>query len=97
MKHKIVARAVILDISGENVTVDIGVNESGNLMLIGIGSVTYQMMEEELTLSRYKEYTGYMSDMEALDIVIDIVDCESDLCQALTNIQYKIANGEKII
>ena len=57
MKHKIVARAVILDISGENVTVDIGVNESGNLMLIGIGSVTYQMMEEELTLSRYKEGT----------------------------------------
>ena len=52
MKIKLVARDVEIDISGEKVKVDIYVNEKGNLEIQGIGSVTYEIYDEELELVR---------------------------------------------
>lgn len=39
-------------ISGEWVEVEISVNENGNLVIRGIGSVLYELLEEELVLWR---------------------------------------------
>lgn len=45
-------KEVELDISGEKVKVNISVNKNGNLVLDGIGCVTYEFYGEELVLMR---------------------------------------------
>ncbi|AKQ08289.1 hypothetical protein PP655_gp097 [Bacillus phage PBC4] len=49
---KTIANNVKINISGEEVEINILVNKEGNIVLDGIGSVTYEMVNDELILSR---------------------------------------------
>lgn len=51
--RKVVGEATI-KISGEDVQVTISVNQDGNLVIDGTGSVIYEMWENVLTLTRFK-------------------------------------------
>jgi hypothetical protein len=44
-----------INISGEWVEVEIRVSEQGNLVLDGIGSVTYEMTNEEIEFRRWED------------------------------------------
>lgn len=49
---KLIAKNVKINISGEEVAINIFVSKDGNLVLDGIESVTYEMVNDELILSR---------------------------------------------
>lgn len=50
---KVIASNVKINISDEEVTVDIKVNEQGNLVIDGVGSLSgYEMVNDELILMR---------------------------------------------
>ena len=44
-----------INISGEITEIEISVNKEGNLVLDNIGSVCYEMFENELILSKFAE------------------------------------------
>ena len=45
----------IVNISGEAVQIEVTVNTDGNLVLGGVGSVLYEMFNDELILSKVPE------------------------------------------
>lgn len=47
---KLIAKNVNIKISNKDTKIDIYVNEKGNLVFKGIGSVYYDLLEEELEL-----------------------------------------------
>lgn len=49
---KTIANNVKINISGEEVEINILVNNEGNIVLDGIENVTYEMVNDELILSR---------------------------------------------
>ena len=55
---KLVAEGVKIDVSGEERVIDIYVNDGGNLVLSGIGSVEYEMLDEEIYFSDYEKVYG---------------------------------------
>ena len=55
---KLVAEGVKIDVSGEERVIDIYVNDGGNLVLSGIGSVVYEMLDEEIYFSDYEKVYG---------------------------------------
>lgn len=44
-----------INISGEQVEVTVSVNKDGNLVIGGVGAVSYEMYEDELILNRVEE------------------------------------------
>ncbi|MBX9158362.1 hypothetical protein ACTFR8_22450 [Bacillus cereus group sp. MYBK15-3] len=51
----IVAKDVPVNISGKEVRITIYRNKEGNLVLDGVGSVTHEMINDELILMRYED------------------------------------------
>lgn len=49
---KILVQGVKINVSGEEREIDILLNDEGNLILSGIGSVMYEMYDEELLLMK---------------------------------------------
>lgn len=50
-----VAENLPVSISGEKVVINIYLNESGNIVLDGVGGVTHEMVNDELILMRHDE------------------------------------------
>ncbi|MFV1457726.1 hypothetical protein [Bacillus mycoides] len=51
----IVAKDVPVNISGKEVVITIYRNKEGNLVLDDVGSVTHEMLNDELILMRYED------------------------------------------
>ena len=50
----IIAENVPVNISGEKVNINIYLNDKGNIVLDGVGSVTHEMLNDELILMKHE-------------------------------------------